>query len=448
MNQAEASATYGYILRDRLLNRRMLDKLFLVLGTIFTSYFLFSWVLLPSWIHSEFVTTAPAYLLKPGESLFSNSLEYIFNLKLSEGGFYRPRFLSFLIQFFDTNLAFRLYKSVPQIGIKLPSYAFSILATVASFVWFWRTLFPRSGYGIALIGGASLLYYDIYLNTSFMVLRGGKFLVSAAGLFCITIFIRSFQRDFLLCHLCSCFCTSVILFLLATLDEQITAVVFFIAILAMIIGWLEKRWSHSVVIFTSSAVLFCGYYIFLGRWIFACFTPGGIELAGHPHQFQDILTVDMTVVASAVEMLLANVKLLGVSGYIIPGVLVFSFTTIVAQGEKGYGKLLISLAFSLFPVILTSLMVSSHPSIYAYKFLWNITYLIFPVHMLIVAAAYSAHLADFKNDYFMTALAVTFICICTFGAINLGHANQVACTNTSVSLAGFACGENPIACFR
>lgn len=438
------------MLVDRIPIQKMLDLILIAMGIMFTAYFLYSWLLLPSWVHEEFVVTAPVYLLKPSESLFSNLPEYVFNLKLSEGGCYRPRLLSFFIQYLDTNLSFQLYKSYPQFGIKLPSSALSILATVAAFIWFWKSLFPKGGYGVALIGGASLLYYDVYMNTSFMVLRGGKFLTSAAGIFCITIFVRYCHREFSYNKFGSSIAISGILFLLATIDEQITALIFFIAVLTLIIRRIEKRDSQATVIFVIASVNYCLYFAFWGRWLFNTFTPGGIESERHPHQFSDIFDVNLTYISNSAEMLVSNMTFLGIPSIIFLAVLFFSLVRIYRQGEDLAYKMLICAAFVLFPFVLTSAMVASHPFIYKIHQLWYLLYLVFPVHVIIVAVAYSLQLANFKSDLFQNMLAVAFIIICITGIYKMDNAYQIACTTTSAgkTLAGYACGANPVFSFK
>src|SRR5262249_37824837 len=157
-------------------------------------------------------------------------------------------------------------RAFPSLGMKLPSYGLSILATVAAFVWLWKTLFPRDRYGIALIGGASLLYTDVYMNTSFMVLRGGKFLLTAVGIVCITLFIRHQQRSFSLPKIAHCIAIAYLLSLLATMDEQIAALVAFIAGVALVVSVLQWRLSESLVIFAMAAAGYLLYLNFVGRW--------------------------------------------------------------------------------------------------------------------------------------------------------------------------------------
>jgi len=177
-------------------NSYNIDAILSIMGIGFVAYFFFAWISFPSWVHFEFKFYGPNFLLAPGENFFTDSFGYIFNLALAEDRFYRPRALSFLVQYLDTNLSLQLFKYYPGIGIKLPSYGVSIIATVAAFVWFWRTLFPQHGYGVGLLGGAALLYFSVYTNTSFMVLRGGKFLAAAAAIVCITIFIRQCSQSY------------------------------------------------------------------------------------------------------------------------------------------------------------------------------------------------------------------------------------------------------------
>ena len=409
-----------------------------------------AWLFLPSWVHFEVVRTAPAYLLKPGESLFFNSLDYGFNLKITELGYYRPRFLCFLIEFLDTNLSFYFYQKFPQLGLKLPSYAASIMATVASFVWFYKTLFPKTGYGVALLGGASLLFYDVYQNTSFMVLRGGKFLTSAAGIFLVTIYLRYHRRDFSLSSLGTCLIISCVCFLLATMDEQITAVVFFTCFVALIVLFTEKKISQSFVIFVLAALNYCLYYFYWGRWLFSKFTPDGIQVNNHPHNFSDVFKVNFENIKGAAEMLLSNFIALGIPSLAFILVFFCSVANIYRKNNNITKNMLSCAAFLLFPIALTSVMVASHPAIYSYKShqLWSLFYLLLPIHTLIISVIYSLYLANFKTNLFKAILAVCFIYICTNGVVKMDGLHHIACTNASKIFHSFNCGVNPFSLMK
>jgi hypothetical protein len=422
----------------------LLDTTLAVLGLAFTAYFLYAWLFFPSWVHVEFYQTAHGHLLRPGQGFFSNLLEDVFNLNIGEGGLYRPRALSFFIQYLDTNLSFQFYRAYPQLGVKLPSYALSIIATVASFVWFWRSLFPKSGYGVALIGGASLLYYDVYINTSFMALRGGKFLAAATGIFCITIFIRRHQRDFALSRLGLCFGISFLLFLLATLDEQVVALIIAIAVATMIIGLAEKRVSQATVIFALSAVIYCVYYLFIGRWIFDKFTPGGISLSPHYHQFSDVFKVNPVVVFHAAELLLSNFIALGISSALFLGVFVVSFAQAYRQGKCSPTQYMILSGFVAFPLILTSALVASHPPLYTMPELRYLFYLSLPVYIMFIVAPYSVYMADSKTDFPKKALAAAFIVICVSGIHKINILYRMSCGNYYKTHGGTDCGDSSV----
>jgi hypothetical protein len=234
------------------------------------------------------------------------------------------------------------------------------------------------------------------------------------------------------------------------MDEQIIAVVFFIAFATLILGCIEKSVSQSAVIFVLAAANYCLYFVFLGRWLFAKFTPGGIQINRHPHNFSDVLKVNLADVFSAVEMLLSNMIALGIPSFIFLTVFVCSLSKIFRQDEDSPYNLLICTAFTLFPIFLTSFMVASHPAIYTYNTnqLWSLFYLLFPVHALIAAVIYSLHLADFKSDKFKIALAIAFILICINGVYKMDNLYQISCKSTSKILNSFACGENPVFLFN
>lgn len=446
MTEEQQPASCRKKLTSKLLSPDILNIILLVLGLGFTAYFFYTWLFLPSWVHFGFVRTTPGYLLKPAESLFPNAIEYGFNLEITEYGYYRPRFLSMFLECLDANLSFKFHKIYPELGIKLPSYAFSIVATVASFVWFWKNTFKKDGYGIAVIGGASLLYFDVFINTSFMVLRGGKFLATAAGLICITFFLRYLKTKFSARNIGACVSVACILLLLATLDEQITALIFFLTAVALIAGCTENTLSSSAVIFMFTSINYCLYYVYWGRLLFDKFTPGGIKVEKHPHNFSDVFNVDLEIISRALEVLYSNFVTLGVSSLVLLIVLAVSMKKIIDQRERRIFKLLISLSFSLFPIALTAAMIASHPSIYSYKAgaLWSLFYLLLPCHTLVVAVSYSLYSANSQNGYLKNAMAIAFALICIGGAFKISTNYNTACTSTRQILVSFPCGDDTV----
>lgn len=410
-----------------------INQLLIISGLGFIFYFLYFWLFMPSWIHAEFPLTAPGYLLSSEQGFFSNFFDHVFNLQITEHGLYRPRILCFIIQYIDTNLSYQLFKAYPEFGIKLPSYGFAIIATVASFVFFWKTLFKKSGYGIALLGGASLLYFDSFLNTSFMVLRGAKFLIPAVGLFCISIFLRTSQHQFswkqsFYCTLMACF-----IFILSTLDEQIVCFVFFAAFCAMLLNLIEKKSNQAFIIFTVSAILYILYYLYLGKFLFATYTPGGIERAHHPHQFKDVFRLNFKAIHFSIQMLGYNLYLLGIALWILAGTLFVSLIHIRHQNLPTKNKL-IALFLFIFPVVLTSILITSHPSIYKIRVLWDIFYLPFPVFVLVLSIIYMVYLADFKSKFASNTLAIIFSIICITGVFKLHSLHKYSCDVISKKL--------------
>ncbi|MFA6303587.1 MAG: hypothetical protein WC627_10735 [Legionella sp.] len=423
-----------------------INQFLIISGLGFIFYFLYFWLFTPSWIHYEFTKTAPRYLLSPEQGFFSNFMNHVFNLRITEGGLYRPRILCFIIQYIDTNLSFQLFKSYPEFGIKLPSYGFAIIATVASFLYFWKTLFKNSGYGIALIGGASLLYFDSFLNTSFMVLRGAKFLIPAVGLFCVSIFLRTSQHQFSWKQSFYCMLMACLIFILSMLDEQIVCFVFFITFCAMLLSIKEKKSNQAFIIFTTSAVLYVFYYFYLGRILFDTFTPGGILTAHHPHQYKDVLRLNHNAIYYSIQMLGYNLSLLGIALWILAGIFFVSLIHI-QQKKIPMNNKLIALFLFTFPILLTSIMITSHPSIYRIGVLWEIFYLPFPVFLLVLCIIYTVYLADFNSKIVNNTLAIIFSIICISGVYRIDSLYGKSCEVISKVLNrtnGLVCGDYSI----
>ncbi len=422
-------------------NFTILNFIFFALGVFFAVYFFCFWVVHPAWVHSEFPELSLRYLLKSDEDLFSNCFQYVFNQNLGENGFYRPRMFSFLIQYVDTNLAFKLYQDSNLIGIKLPSYALSIVATIVAYIGFWKSLDLKKQWGIGFLGGASLLYYDIYINTSFMVLRGGKFLATASSLICLGLFLRMISQTASRDNRIRSMTIAIALFVLATIDEQVTAVLFLLTVLAFFVSKKEKRFNRAAGTFGIATTLFFSYYFFWGRIIFEYFTPGGLQTKSHPHQLYHAFRLSFDNLFHAIEILFANYVALGFSSLILLMILVFSIIKYFYSKKTTIQEtsILIFLIFS--PIFITLAMVASHPPIYRIKELWFLFYLHAPVVLLFCAVPYAISIARLKTQRMPIFFAIALIAICVSGVCKLQPRYDFACSeNNSIKVNSY-CGD-------
>ncbi|WP_281763085.1 hypothetical protein [Pseudodesulfovibrio nedwellii] len=422
-------------------NSTILNLIFFALGIFFVVYFFCFWVFHPAWVHTEFPERSLLYLLKSGEDLFSNCIQYVFNQNLGESGFYRPRALSFFIQYLDTNLAFRLYQEANLIGIKLPSYAFSIGATVAAYVWFWKSLDPNNQWGIGLLGGASLLYYDIYINTSFMVLRGGKFLATASCLVCLSLFLRMISQTTTRDTFIKSTAIAIVLFILATIDEQVTAIVFLLSATAFFISKKEKKFNLAAGTFGIANILFFSYYFIWGKILFEHFTPGGLQTKSHPHQLYHAFRLSFDNLFHAIEILFANYVVVGFSGLIFVLVFVFSIIKYFSSKKCTIQDSSILITLILFPILITLAMIASHPPIYRIKSLWFIFYLHAPVALLFCVVPYAISIARFKTQLIQMFFALALIIICASGVYKLQPRYDFACSDNNTLKVNSYCGD-------
>lgn len=420
---------------------KTINIFFAAIGVVCISYFFYFWLVSPSWVHSEFPELSLNFLLKPNDNLFADCANYIFNQNLGEHGYYRPRALSFAIQYFETNLSLQLFKKGVFTGIKLPSYAFSILATVAAYIWFWKSLYRNSRLGIAILGGASLLYYDIYINTSFMVLRGGKFLVTAACLICLSIFIRCLWQTSSSKSVVKYTVLSVVMFVLGTLDEQVIAYICLFGVAAAFISWKEKKVNQALWTFGWAIILYFSYYFFWGRLLFEHFTPGGLNPNPHSHQLYHAFRFAFNSWFRGIAILLANYVALGPSSILLGGLLVASLTRYFKSCKKNTRKTVVLLGLLLFPVIVTHAMLASHLKIWEIRELWYIFYLHASVITLFCSIPYAIKIARFKIHFMHSLLAVALIGVCLSGVYKIDSLYEAACSSKNHLLYESYCGD-------
>ena len=408
-----------------------------ILGIFLISTSFILWLLTPPWIHCEIYDTAPGFLLTENQSFFGNFLPKVFNLNIVEHGYYRPRIFTFILQYIDINASYRLYKYFPSIGLKFPGYAIAFFSLILSCVYFWHTIFSKRNIGFALIFAAGFLNFEIYLNTSAMVLRSGKLLTPAIGIFLIGFFIRNYKKEFIahdfLTYIKN-FALAFLFFILSTVDEQIFALIFFLLLCSLTCNIINKKYCQITNILIATVILYLVYYFFIGVYIFQYYTPGIIN-RNHPHKFQDVGNMNIKIFNLSIQILISNLLSLSYAlpilflSFIHAGYLLIKRNKFIYlfRSESTY----ILIVFLIFPVLLISSMLASHPAIYQNEILWKIFYFPFPVFALFLGLCYQVSLTSRENKVSEYLLICGFAIISLSGIINIDQNYQPYCNKFS-----------------
>lgn len=89
-------------------------------------------------VHPEFVMTAD-FMIKPTQSV---DIYKIFDLTITEGSLYRPRIISFLFQYIDSNFIIVAKQYFPKFGIRLIGNYISIGLLIIALLHLMKQLFP------------------------------------------------------------------------------------------------------------------------------------------------------------------------------------------------------------------------------------------------------------------------------------------------------------------
>jgi len=234
------------------------------------------------------------------------------------------------------------------------------------------------------------------------------------------------------------------LFLLQTLDEQLIALIAFLATGALLVAVVERKIRPSTVIFPLSALLYVIYHLYMGRWLFEHYTPGGLRTKDHPHDISDVLMLNPKRLVDALQIIFYNYRDLGLAS---AGLLMITLVGIYQAVVTRHGTVPQYLIYSgliSFPVLLTAVLIASHPPIYDLDILWDLFYLAAPIHIIFCAVPFSLYMARFKTDYWLIIMALIFVSICIYGVESMEERYQVSCEKTRTSINGYECGENPI----
>lgn len=385
-----------------MLDNPKINQLILYTGFFLIIINFFLWAVLPPWIHFEVYQTVPGYLLEDNESFFKNFFQKVFNLNTTELGYYRPRVLSFILQYMDANIGRALYKNFSVLGLKFPGYFISLISLVASVIYFWRTIFPKSSLGFCLIAASGFMNFEIYLNTSAQVLRSGKLLTPAIGIFFIAFFLKYCRKEIPLNTQSIMKSTGIAftLFILSTTDEQLIILLFFLMCCSVLHTIAFRKNYRITVMLMASVVLYLIYYLVIGRLLFNYYTPGGV-IFKHPHGFQDAIKFNFNVLYHALEMLMSNLITLSYSLIIFSSSLIYTIILLTKSYKMTKRprpeQICILLGFIIFPILLVSGMITSHPPIYKYPTLWFIFYLPLPVFILFMGLPYIVSLINYEN---------------------------------------------------
>lgn len=168
--------------------------LFLLSGLLiflfFRQYFSFE-----PMIHPETYGTFPLQI-KKGTDVIKQCIPTIFNLDNFEGGAYRPRLMSFLIDYININALPILNRLFPFWGMRLIFNVIAILLSIFAVYLLLNNFFKAMPVGLKLFLSVFPIYFVNTQSSMGIFYRTSKFLVIPLCLFLLHYFLKYFKISY------------------------------------------------------------------------------------------------------------------------------------------------------------------------------------------------------------------------------------------------------------
>lgn len=396
---------------EKIINSNIFNKMCFALGIILILiYFGFYFIKQPI-VDEEVVAVNnfKPWIVSKDESFIKSMIEKPFDLKITEYGQYRPRYLAFLTQFLDENIFVIITRLIPFFGNRQPFYILAAFLTVLSFYYFLKNVCKSLPKGFSFFISSSILLFQNYQVATYWRARSAKLLAISATVFLISFVIKNIDFNFEKKDYKKLF-LSIPLFLIMTLDEQVLALVAFLTLLSYIFILLNKKISLVSVINTISCFIYLTYHLWWGKAIFRHFT-GLLQRHGH--------TISGSIKGISLHTLYESLKILKnvipkiifwyfIVFFIIWIVLFISFIVKKEPKKEKIKETIILLFLTFSSIILLMLMIDAHPAIYQTKSLWLSVYIIIPVLILFMSFLYLIEISDLKKYNYLKKYILFF----------------------------------------
>ena len=121
-------------------NNKIINKILFGIGIfiiiLYFSFYMIKQPIVDEEVRPEVTNNLIPWEVKKSESFLKAMVERPFDLKITEYGQYRPRYLAFLVQFLDENLFLKITRTFKTFGNRQPFYILAMFLTVFSIYYF------------------------------------------------------------------------------------------------------------------------------------------------------------------------------------------------------------------------------------------------------------------------------------------------------------------------
>ncbi len=355
----------------------ILKKMALLFCIFLIGLYLFCWFHYKGVYITESTTDIKAYV-----NGFKNSTLFgtVFNLGTGEIG-YRPRLMSFIVEWFDTKMWIALNKLVPW-GGRYPATLLGIPMVIWGGYYVLKKVSEDNKYiWIKRVIPVLLLFLPCYLSTSFLFLRSAKVLVPGVSL-CITALsiglgeyagTKENRRHFWLLEILIAFILSVIV----TLDEQIVASLLVISVILLTDNFFNQRKLFDVKVRLpfETFLLYILFYKWWGRWMFQYYTP--YTIGEHLHTYNMAFSGAVANIYKGAVVWIRSLKYTFGNTYLLLALVGFIFGVLLVIA--GWRARVIALELLCSSIVLCAGIVAAHPPIYSFYNCSHGMYVLLPV---------------------------------------------------------------------
>jgi hypothetical protein len=227
--------------------------------------------------------------MKEGPEILKQCIPTIFNLDNFEGGLYRPRILSFLVDYINMNALPVLNRLFPFWGMRNVFTVLALLLSVAAMYVLLNDFLKAMPVGLKLFLSAFPMYFVNSQSFLPIFYRTSKYLVIPLGLFILRYFLKNYEISFTKRGIPTVLLAGILLSLSTLYDEQLVAIVLFFFCLSFLYSFIKRKLSMNTVVFAAALVFYLFWYFCLGRYLFSIFMQH--PLLKHIHEYSSFLSI-------------------------------------------------------------------------------------------------------------------------------------------------------------
>ena len=218
----------------------------------------------------------------------------VFNMVNFEGLAYRPRVMSFLVDYINVNSVAALNRIFPFWGMRLVFNVISVPLAVFSVYLLLDYFFKTMPVGVKLFLSVLPLFSASFMTEVGSFYRSANHLLAPLSLFLLYYFLKNSGVFFEKRNILKLTLPLFLVFLCTVFNEQLVAIIVYFAFAAVLLSVIKKRVYSNAVVFSGAVVCFLFWFHVAGRRLFGMFTTTASFVSVEPS-----VTVESSVIVES-----------------------------------------------------------------------------------------------------------------------------------------------------